>query len=150
MVFLNQLIHLTNLDVHNTGKCCADRASRSHVLELPELKRLYMYEGVLKDLTLNCPRLRSLLLNSCEVKGHIVLQASLENLSVKGCSFDHEAFPRSSLLGLTRLRWQCPTRTKHRDNMLYGILPSMSRLRSLDLLIRDVGLRRFTRRLTGG
>ena len=96
-----------------------------------------MTNFITKDLTLDCPRLRSLTLEHGCVHGRLSLQASLENYAFinETCLDVHEAFPLSNLLGLTRLHCQLPG--KMSQETFFGILPTMSALKTLDLFSWD-------------
>ncbi len=145
---LTQLTKLTSLRV--CFKSCGTRSRRpesapqrdvdkpiSYALNLPELRSLHMTNLEVKDLTLDCPKLCSLVLEHCWIQGRPSLQASLENFAFndKTCLDVHEAFPLSNVLGLTRLHCQLPGKVS--QETFFSILPTMSALRTLDLVSWD-------------
>ena len=137
MPLFNKLTFLTSFKVSS----CASYGNC--VIDLPRLKSLYMKNFTTSDLTLNCPRLRSLTLERWTITGHLSLEAPLEHLACKGdiklCV--HEGFPRSNFLSLTSLRchlWDA--RSELIPDVINDILPSMLVLRTLDLVYRKGGL----------
>ncbi len=134
---LTQLTNLTSLKI-NLHKCL-DKRLGSYTLSLPGLKSLYVLGLGARDLTLHCPELRSLTLEECWIiEGTLSLPASLEDLALrcKEMTATHtlrDTFPVSSLHGLTSLHCQLPDSLIPDD--LYGFLPAMSALRTLDLVL---------------
>lgn len=105
-------------------------------LDCPGLRSLTLHFCTFPDLMLNCFGLRSLILKYCDFQGNLSLQAPLEHTFCKGdvrfCR--HEAFPRSNIYGLMQLK--CHLWCMRTPNELLGVLHCMSRLRTLDLIIR--------------
>ena len=130
---LSQLSNLTSLKI-GSGKWLGERP-RPYVLSIFSLKSLYARCLSATELTLACPELRSPTLEECRIRGSLSLPASLEDFRLRGASTPHmqEAFPVSSLLGLTSLHCSLPDSMK--PDLLYNILPSMSALRTLDLVL---------------
>ena len=159
MGLLTQLTNLTSLRMYN-NVCHRRKLSvqHSYVIEVPRLKRLYISDVNVTNLTINCPALHTLDMSCCKVWGRLLLQAPLENFSCRGYRLCHVIFPLSSFFGLTRLRMDHPctmeqdiqlgrppflphldTSGKSEDRF-YGILPLLSNLRILDLIIDGSGL----------
>ena len=147
----NQLKTLTSLDISvhpwsywDDGLAdevyFSDIEPRPHTFDFPGLKTLSLTSLRVTDVTLACPRLRSLTLNCCSIDGRLSLQAPLEHLCCEGCSTlsIHEAFPVGNLLGLTCLQIHMPDCMSQDE--LYSILPRMSKLRALDIIFHKSGL----------
>ena len=141
MPVFNKLTNLTSLKF--SLKNGASSWYGNCALDLPRLESLHICKLGMSDLTLRCPGLRSIMLERCSVKGRLSLEAPLEHLACKGditlCV--HEGFPRSNFVGLRSLRchlWDA--RSQLIPDEINGILPSMSMLRTLDLVFNRGGL----------
>lgn len=139
MALLPQLENLTSLKVHRVWHHDAEEPE-SFVIDHSGLRNLHMSHFKVKDLTLECPGLSSLIMDCCFVHGHLSLQAPLEELSC-GPTFVpcvREGFAVSDFLGLTQL--QCLLGEWDSLQMLYELLPMMSRLKALSLVLKSGSL----------
>ncbi len=141
---LTQLTNLTSLKFNMIEgmsdvewDAAAYEPATSFVLSLPRLKSLHMRQIQADNLTLLCPELRSLTIDGLRLKGDLSLPASLEDLSIDSSwhyTFKlHEAAAVIALRGLTSLLCHVPEGVK--QAFLFGILPSMSALRNLDVAL---------------
>ena len=136
---LTQLTSLTFLKIRVNDGATRDtgvEVAASYTLSLPGLTSLHLSSITTEDLVLLCPRLRSLTLDYPSVRGCLSLPASLEELSIRGFTAPpmHKT-SMSGLRGLTSLLCNVPGGMT--QSFLFGILPSMSALRSLDLVLSD-------------
>ena len=137
MALLPQLKNLTSLKVHRVLHDNGE-VPESFVIDHSGLRSLHMSSFKVKDLTLECPGLSSLTMDCCFVHGHLLLLAPLEDFSC-GPTFVpcvREGFVVSNFLGLTRLR--CLLGEWDSLQMLYELLPRMSRLKALSLVLECV------------
>ncbi len=129
---------LTSLEIYTPD--CHIHDSHSCVLNLPGLECLYIQRLVMKDLVIGCPRLCKVTLEDCWIQERLFLPASL-----KECFFRRECvlrgmFPLGNQCGLTRLHCHLPLGCRMSADALYGVLPCMSELRTLELDIFECGL----------
>ena len=134
---LNQLSSLTYLAIDMCGDAdqnrCEDgeEVADSHAVSLPRLKSLHMTQVITEDLNLECPELRSLIMEDCRIRGNLIIPACLEEFSLRGTPPMHDASAVRNLLALTSLA--CCVAGNMKQDLLYGFLPLMPVLRSLDL-----------------
>ena len=138
---LSQLSNLTNLVINMGGDADQDRCddgdevADSHAVSLPRLKSLHMEHVITEDLSLQCPKLRSLQMEDCRIRGNLILPACLEEFSVDRTPAMHDASAVRNLLALTSLAYYVAGDIE--QDLLYGFLPLMPVLRNLDLKVRS-------------
>ena len=130
---LRQLSNLTSLKL---GTPTLPRVQRSYVIDLPGLRHLHICHFKVQDLTLKCPGLRSLTVVNSSFRGKLSLEAPLEEVFYKGKEGlpVHEGFPLDNLLGVTRLHVTWSSFNSGWLDDIYGILPLMSRLKTLSIV----------------
>ena len=134
MDLLSQLYNLTTLTIVEYGCPHSTRGrDSSYLIKVPGLQTLDLFGVDLDDLTLECPKLGSLIIRDSWIRRRLMLKNPLANFSSTGGSGRHAALATSILLGLTSLQWSLPYESK--QETFYNVLPLMSRLRSLDLFI---------------
>ena len=137
--YLNQLSRLTRLaffEAFDPEGLAHQRAHPRYAFALPELKALELDNIWLRDVELQCPRLKLLRIEASRME-KLSLEAPLEDLHLDNCSPNilHEGFPIANLFGLTNLSLGVQYRTDS-DAALFQRLPLMTRLRSLYLNIK--------------
>lgn len=132
---------LTSLEIYTPDSHIYD--SHSCVLNLPEIECLHIERLEMKDLVIGCPRLSKVTLQDCWIDECLLLPVSLEELFIRRECVIHGAFPLSNLCGLTRLHCHLSLGCGLSADDLYGILPSMSRLQTLELDLFEWGLPRL-------
>ena len=138
--YLNQLTRLTRLAFGESADSDSHEEDGFHyAFELPELKMLCLGCLWASNLQLHCPQLKHLRFAGCFI-GKVYLQASLESLHhMDSVSLlIHEGFPMTNLIGLTYLSFNSSdydTTGGTLEAVLFQGLPSMTRLRVLDLSI---------------
>ena len=138
MARITCLNSLTSLEIYTPDSHIFD--SHLCVVNLPELECLHIERLVIKDLVIGCRQLSRFTLKDCWIEERLLLPASLEELSFRRECILRGPVPLSNLIGLTRLHFHLSLDCKMSAGSLYGILPCMLKLRTLELDIFECGI----------
>ena len=132
---LRQLTALTAMTFSVIGGDKAD-VLEGEVLDLPELRSLYVNSYWGRPLVLNCRKLTSLTMVGCDPMGLVSLQAPLKNLHAAGSGefTIHPGFPLTNFLDLVSLSIEC---TYDGEDELCQMFPQMTKLKTLDMCINE-------------
>ena len=128
---LRELRALTYLTL-SLGESRAADVLEGDILDLPALKILVVQGYWARKLQLECPKLASLTMDSCDPLGKVSLQASLRTLNVRssGEFSMHNGFPLTNFLDLVTLKIECEC---DQEEEFFQSLPLMTKLQTLEL-----------------